>query len=718
MAIVIAAIAAARCLVVLLPETWFDVDPVLDPYPAIGLAPHELMVLDALLLLAASFVFFVEGARARGGSTLLLVLWIIPAPLCLLWAAAGGHHGQVALPWMAGAAAAVALAHACRDQWTRRVVVAILVSVAAPIALRALAQWGWDNPDTAAWFAANRDEALAMLGLDPGSSAARVYERRLLEGTPTGWFTSANLLATVMAAAAVTFGGLTFAAQRQGRTAWVGGVLFVACVASVGVVGLSGSVAGMTLLVAAAALTAIGLRRRAVRDRGGWVAVIMVVSVTLIPLAAGGADLLFGDQALRVPGGRSAMIRWQYDIGAARLIAASPLGGVGPAGFQDAYAGVRVAGAPEEITSPHSMALGWVSTIGVAGLSWAAMVFVLLWRAGTVRWKEDEPSTGGLGTAAAIGALLAIVPAAMVMCRSWDRIDEASQTVRILGWSLMPLLAWVSWRSLRGDAARWAVLMAVALLLAQAQIDMSLEASSTVVWVLAMLGAAGARFKKRGRGVPMCGGVLCGGLAVVVVAIIVVPWWRQDRLVAQAARVLVQAPGDAGGLADALVRGEASSMIRDAWQTQRDPRLLGHVASQQLAAASDAAASPAFAAVHLGEAARAGAEAMAAGSIAGGRLAIVALAARSDLAGERQWLQSALAMAERVVLADPNAAMSWVTLARLAERSGELDRAARAWRRAIEIDDANTLDPAQRLPEAIRDEASAIAPPEQRPLHP
>jgi tetratricopeptide (TPR) repeat protein len=260
--------------------------------------------------------------------------------------------------------------------------------------------------------------------------------------------------------------------------------------------------------------------------------------------------------------------------------------------------------------------------------------------------------------------------------------------------------------------------MAVALLLAQAQIDMSLEASSTVVWVLAMLGAAGARFKKRGRGVPMCGGVLCGGLAVVVVAIIVVPWWRQDRLVAQAARVLVQAPGDAGGLADALVRGEASSMIRDAWQTQRDPRLLGHVASQQLAAASDAAASPAFAAVHLGEAARAGAEAMAAGSIAGGRLAIVALAARSDLAGERQWLQSALARAERVVLADPNAAMSWVTLARLAERSGELDRAARAWRRAIEIDDANTLDPAQRLPEAIRDEASAIAPPEQRPLHP
>ena len=49
-AIVIAAIAAARCMMTLLGETWFDVDPAIDPSPATGLSPHWLMIFDAALL--------------------------------------------------------------------------------------------------------------------------------------------------------------------------------------------------------------------------------------------------------------------------------------------------------------------------------------------------------------------------------------------------------------------------------------------------------------------------------------------------------------------------------------------------------------------------------------------------------------------------------------------------------------------------------------------
>ncbi len=705
-AVLIAALASARCLVVLIPETWFDVDPVLDPNPAIGLAPHWLMLVDALLLFAASVGLVCEGAMRRGGSMASVILWVVPIPFCVSWALIGGHHGQVVLPWMAGMTAAMALSLLCRDPQAGRAVVAILVAVAAPIALRALAQWGWDNPDTAAWFMQNRDEALALMGLDPGSSAAQVYERRLLEGTPSAWFTSANLLATVMAACAIVFAGLTFAAHRQGRTAWVGGPLFVACLISAGIVGFSGSLAGLLLLIAGVLLAAIGFRCKSIRAWGGWIAITMIGLAAMAPIAAWGLNAVGGDQAAAIPGARSMLIRWQYDIGAARLIAEAPLEGVGPAGFQDAYASVRVPGAPEEIASPHSMMLGWTSTIGVIGLSWVALVLVLMWRAGNSRSEEDEPPSRLWGVAAVVGALLAIIPSAMVTCQEWSGLDEASQFVRVSGWPLMILLAWLSWRTAHGPAVKWAVCIAVAVLITQAQVEMSLESSATVVWVLAMLGAAAATAGGQGRAMPLCAGVLSAALAIVAVIFIVMPWWKQDRLIDQAARTLVQAPGDASGLDDAIVRGEASSILNDAWRVQQDPRLLVYAASQQLAAARDAIARPDVSLSHLDAAASAGGEAMAWGSLDGARLAVVALAARSDMAGDREALLAAIAMADRVAQADPNAAMSWVNLARLAGRLGDSAKSTAAWQRAMDVDEANTLDPAQRLPESIRREAA------------
>ncbi len=707
-AVLIAAIASARCLVVLLPETWFAFDPVLDPKPSVGLAPHWLMALDALLLVAASVGLVCEGVLRRGGSRLSMILWVIPVPLCLQWAFVGGHHGQVVLPWMAGVTAAMALAHLCRDPHTRRLVVAILIAVAAPIALQALTQWGWDNPDTAAWFIGHRDEALALMGLEPGSSAAMVYERRLLEGTPSGWFTSANLLATVMAACAIVFAGLTFAAQRQSRTAWVGGPLFVACLVSAGVVGLSGSLAGLVLLIAGVVIAACGFRYKAIRVWGGWIAITMIAMAAIAPVAAAGLEAMGGDQAAGIPGARSMLIRWQYDIGAARLVAEAPLEGVGPAGFQDAYASVRVPGAPEEITSPHSMMLGWMSTIGVAGLSWVLLVLVLMWRAGTSRFEEDDPPSVALGFVAPIGAVLAILPSAMVTCQEWGDLDEASQLVRVFGWALMLPLAWLAWRAMQGMAVKWAVFVAAAVLITQAQVEMSLESSATVVWVLAMLGAAAAPIAGRGRAIPLGGGMLSGVLAIIVVAYIVLPWWKQDQLIERAAQALVYAPGDASGLEGAVVRGKASALLNDAWIVQHDPRVLVYAAEQQLAAAADAASRPEISVLHLGAAAKAGGVAMDSGSIAGGRLAIVALAAKSDVGNDREALLAAMTLAERVAAADPNAAMSWVTIARLADRLGDQAGASAAWKRAIESDNANTLDPAQRLPKSIRDEAIVV----------
>jgi len=145
-AIVIAAIATARCMMTLLGETWFDVDPAIDPSPATGLPPHWLMIFDAALLGVAAIGLAAESWGRRGGSTLLLILLGLPFVVMLFWFFHGGHHVQAGVPWLAGMTAAVTLSHLCRDPQTRTIVLAILFAVCGPLILQGLVQWGGPSP--------------------------------------------------------------------------------------------------------------------------------------------------------------------------------------------------------------------------------------------------------------------------------------------------------------------------------------------------------------------------------------------------------------------------------------------------------------------------------------------------------------------------------------------------------------------------------------------
>ena len=131
--------------------------------------------------------------------------------------------------------------------------------------------------------------------------------------------------------------------------------------------------AGFALLVAP--LTG-GSRRSFVERHGSAIAVVMVVGVFAAILARG---LLVPESWL---GERSLLFRWHYLVGAARITGEQALTGVGPDGFQGAYMMARLPRSPEEVTSAHSMFVDWISMLGVSGLAWAALVGILLWRAG------------------------------------------------------------------------------------------------------------------------------------------------------------------------------------------------------------------------------------------------------------------------------------------------------------------------------------------------
>ena len=206
------------------------------------------MVMDVVLMAAAAIGLWAEAAGRRGGSPFVMALWVLPLGVAAAWAVVGTDQVRVILPWVAGFTGAVAMAHLGRDAAIRRTAIAVMLGVVGPLAFRGIEQWAWELPDTAAWFAANRDTVFGLMGFDPGSPEALVYEGRVLMGSPTGWFTSANLLATVLAGCSVAWFGLVVAAKVLGRSALVGAIGVMAVAAAATTTALTGSIGGVLVL--------------------------------------------------------------------------------------------------------------------------------------------------------------------------------------------------------------------------------------------------------------------------------------------------------------------------------------------------------------------------------------------------------------------------------------------------------------------------------------
>ena len=703
-AIVIAAIATARCMMTLLGETWFDVDPAVNPSPAPGLPPHWLMIFDAALLGVAAIGLAAESWGRRGGSPLLLILLGLPFVVMLYWIFQGGHHVQAGVPWLAGMTAAVTLSHLCRDPQTRTIVLAILFAVCGPLILQGLVQWGWTAPDTIAWFEANREEAMRLIGLTPGSPAAQVYERRLYEGAASGWFSSPNLLATVLAACGVAWLAMLVAAKRRGASVVVGAIALVATLACAAVVGATMSTGGMLVLAIGLVLVGVYARTIFIRRVGGLLAVG-------IPLAAAVAVIvivLVLPADTTIPGMRSMVIRGQYVQGAAAIVMEHPSTGVGPAGFQDAWVGVRPIGAPEEVTSPHAMVFDWIAMLGLAGVAWVGLVGALLWRAGTNGWSlpDAKPPNGGW---VVFGGLFVIGLTVIGLREEWTVLDPAEQFVRVCGLLTMPLLAWVSLRCLRGPMAGWGVTAAIVVLLTQAQIEMTMFNSATAVFVLALLGAAAPWRAGVGRAVPAQLAAIVAIMCVVVVSRGVLPWTAQDRAVTAAAQILIDAPESADA------RDLTGHALAEAWTVQRDPRLLVHAADQYLSAAATPGREQGLVLISLSLASGEGGWAYKQGLLAGGRRKLEALDGLAVVTGNPEHTDAVLELARELANRDPGSVEAWVTLARFCQRAGLDAEAAVAWSRALDVDEANVIDLVQRLPEAVRREATdAIAVPAPR----
>ncbi|MHC4902076.1 MAG: O-antigen ligase family protein [Planctomycetota bacterium] len=712
-AIGIATVAVMRCVVTFAPRLLFDVDPAIDPTPLPGLGPGGSLVLDCLLLAMCGCGLLGEALSRRGIDWRLLALALIPAPV-ILW---HGAHDALDLwrgsTWLAAAVACAVVAHLGRDRTLRAILIALLVSVLVPIVLRGASQSafnvggltlrGPEYADTIAEFEANQDLFFADRGWTPDSPAAQIYERRLRQPDPRGWFPTTNIYASMMAFGLVLFVGLAVASIRNGvGRRWLVAFCLGAVIAG-GALSMSrskgavlASAAGLALLCAPWA----GAQLKTLFARHGGLIAVVLVAATLLGVVFRGAVL--PESWL---GEKSLLFRWHYLVGAGRVVSDHLIAGVGPDGFQSAYTAVRVPRSPEEVASAHSMFADWLAMLGVLGAAWLALVFILVWRGGgshdtTGDDTGDAPAPASPRLpllAAAIVAVLGLMSALPFEAADMDTLGtEIGRGAGILGYvSAAAGLGLVLGR-MRSPPVDRALGCAAVVLVIHGQIEMTFFDPGSVTWMMCILGLAGGAVARPAG--PRPGMAVSIVLVVFAVGLLLVG--ARGVLMAQArifeaARLLYppeETPRDL-----ARQREQAAGLLGTAYDLRPSWVMPLDEAVKQLLVAATLVEGPRR--LELIDNAFAHAERAVADHGKPTSIARAGEAAwfRATETGEPDDWQRAIELNRRLTDLDPHGISSWQRYGDALWEGGRRDEAATAYQRALDNDANFELDPLKQL---------------------
>jgi O-antigen ligase len=503
-AVGICLIAVMRCVTGFAPQVVFDFDPASTPLPFAGLGPAGSLWLDVALLVACACGLAGVSLGRRGLDWALVVLAFAPTPL-VWWHARDSLEGwRVGATWASAAIACATIAHLARERGIRIVVVTLLLAVIAPLLLRGAANVTYEYQDTVAQFDEQRSQILLDKGWQEDSPQAQIFERRLRQREPTGWFLTTNIYGSLMAFGMVAMLGLAISARRARLdSGWIGLFSLAALLSAAGLLATRSKGAilvGVFGVLVLLAPIVVARARRWLQRFGPAVAVAAIV------LALGGVVM----RGVTLPEGflgeKSLLFRWHYMQASASIIAEHPLLGVGPGGYQVAYTIHRVPRNPEEVASAHSVFWDWLCALGVTGAAWAALAIVLLWRAGGALRDQDDsqvnetapdqprgPPIAGRAVLFSAAIVAALGLGAGVLIES-NALDGLGLFVRLIGVGGYMVLALSIGRVLAdGDQtiATWALATGAIVLVVHGQIEMTFVQPGSVVWAMCLLGVAG-----------------------------------------------------------------------------------------------------------------------------------------------------------------------------------------------------------------------------------
>ncbi|WP_406696949.1 O-antigen ligase family protein [Singulisphaera sp. Ch08] len=256
-----------------------------------------------------------------------------------------------------------------------------MVATAVSVSVFGLYHAGVEMPQTRAYYLAHRLEVLQQMGYPPGSPAAIMFEKRLLDSTETmSTFALANSLAGFLVGPLVLMVAVGWEnlVRRDGRGSRLASLALAAAPTLVVLVCLILTKSRSAYVGLAVGLLALAWceRRRASKKTllltalGG---LIVVGSLVTAGLATGKLD-----RQVLTESTKSLRYRWEYWVGAWRVITERRevfWGGRGPGNFTAPYLRLKLPEASEEIFDPHNLVLEVWSTAGAVAM--AALVLGL-----------------------------------------------------------------------------------------------------------------------------------------------------------------------------------------------------------------------------------------------------------------------------------------------------------------------------------------------------
>jgi len=713
--IIIVAIALLRCVIVFAPQTVFDVDPAASPVPWGGLGMAGSLTLDVMMMFGCALGLFGEWRSGRGINLWLTTLVLIPAPIIMWHGSREAGHLWLGSTWLAAMIGSVTLVHLARDAMWRRTLIALLLAIGAPLLLRGLSQITWEHAATVSAYQESKAAFLHAQGWDADSPAVKIYERRLMQPQPLGWFATTNILATMLAGILV---GSTALAVSSWRTKLPSGWTGVAALIALGcgaMLAFTGS-KGAFLAVAAGAFMLIMLcvpRLAGVFASRPGAFSLVLIAITIIAVILRGALLpesFLGDKSL--------LFRWHYWLASVGIIINNFLTGVGPDGFQAAYTMFRVPRNPEEVASAHNIFIDGIATLGVNGLAWVLLV-ILLTLTPRLRVRKDEPKLHAPPITPSFAPIIVI--SLLVMLGSlfveWPVIDSdfgfdfQSAMVRVLGFGLMPVIAIVLFKIMGSVSDREksiAIMAALTTVLVHAQIEMSLTQPGPPAWAfawLALVGAAGHEIQRHRRITALFTAIVVAIIAAWITVFGVVPATAQQQIMERAAvpiRVLSQNLDDERLVLERR-RAAADELVLayDRWPINVRP-LEAAVIQLELASARVDASAPIGLVMQAADLIdRAIAEHGRPSSIS---LGVVVHSRLARVTGDAEHWARAIELATRLTQLDPNGLGAWRRLGDVLWMAGQKPQAAEAYRRALECDANFALDKLKQLSEKDRKE--------------
>ncbi len=499
------------------PLPGWDADPTQSAFAVIGIGPTGSLLLDLMAWLGAALVFASRG-KQNGQDPLVLAGFIGAVGIFLrtsLIDSASVDAIRIGSSWAAGWVSFAAVLSQMHRPLVRCVLGSIAVSFVLYLCSKAFVQTLVEHPHMLAQFDANREASLLSQGFEPDSSQAMIYERRLRQPDPTGWFVLSNVLASFFAAAFVVFGYSAFKAVRSTR--WI---LLTSALLSLVVLALTGSKAGIAVAVLGSGLI---VAARVFPSR--LVPIACVAAIAIPPVAVMFRGLV------GIPSNElSLLVRWFYMRGATRITGEELPLGVGPAGFQAAYQIAKPPESTEDVSSPHLIWLDYSSTLGLFAIPLIAALVWIVFRLGrSISSKKHSLhaiSSQRVQLLRPVLLLLLIVP---VLVGAWLEMQATpieNAMARLIG-----VLAWggVAFMLVRAGGPPLAGLAAGAVvLLCHAELDMNMTLPGSVVLVMIMISLASGSMKPCRIGLPRAALPVVASACTIWLAYVSVSVWSWE----------------------------------------------------------------------------------------------------------------------------------------------------------------------------------------------